>query len=60
VGAAAFCPNTSQTELQYLGPEEKHNVYTAEATAFELAANIAQTSPPTFTTCVIYRQPSRN
>jgi ribonuclease HI len=54
VGAAAFCPNTMQTESQYLGSEEEHNVYTAETTAFELAANIANTSPPAFTKCVIY------
>jgi ribonuclease HI len=54
MGVVAFCPNTSKTELHYLGPEEKQNVYTAEATVFELAANIAQTSPPTFTMCVIY------
>src|SRR4030095_10310597 len=31
-----------------------HNVYTAEVTAFELAAEIAQESPPSFTKCVIY------
>jgi ribonuclease HI len=43
-----------QTESQYLGSEEEHNVYTAETTAFELAANIANTSPPAFTKCVIY------
>src|SRR4030095_7154061 len=54
VGASAFCPKISQTHQQYLGPEEEHNVYTAEVTAFELAAEIAQDSPPLFTKCVIY------
>ena len=54
VGAAAFCPNMSQTILQYLGSEEEHNVYSAEATAFELAVEIVQTNPPSFTKCVIY------
>ena len=54
VGAAAVCPKISQTRHQYLGSEEEHNVYTAEATAFELATDIARNSPPSFTKCVIY------
>jgi ribonuclease HI len=37
-----------------LGPEDEHNVYEAEVTAFELAAEIALNAPPSFTKCVVY------
>src|SRR5579859_6946579 len=54
VEATAFCPNTSQTTLQYLGSEEHHNVCSAEPRVFELAADITQTSHLSFTKYVIY------
>jgi ribonuclease HI len=39
---------------RYLGSDNEHNVYTAEITALELAAEIAILSPPFYTECVIY------
>jgi ribonuclease HI len=54
VGAAAFCPTTSDTRKVYLGTEEQFNVFTAEVIAFDLAAEIAKASPPNFTKCIIY------
>jgi ribonuclease HI len=54
VGAAAYCPTTSQTKRQYLGTAQQHNVYTAELTGFELAIDIAKENPTHFTKCIIY------
>lgn len=54
VGAAAVCPKTSQMLQRYLGSDKEHNIYSAEVTAFELAAEIALTSPPSYTKCLIY------
>ena len=54
VGAAAYSPKTSQTRQQYLGSDEEHNIYSAEVTAFELAAGIALDSPLSYAKCVIY------
>jgi ribonuclease HI len=54
ISASAVCPAISQTRRRYLGPEDEHNVYEAEVTAFELAAEIALNAPPSFTKCVIY------
>jgi len=54
VGAAAYSPKTSQTHQQYLESDEGHNIYSAEVTAFELAAGIALDSPLSYAKCVIY------
>ena len=54
VGAAAVCPKISRTSQRYLGSDKEQNVYSAEVTAFESAAEIALVSPPSFTKCVIY------
>src|SRR5579859_4828058 len=37
-----------------MGTEEQFNIFTAEATAFDLAAEIVKESPPNFTKCIIY------
>ena len=44
IGAAAYSPTTSTIKHQYLGSETEYNVYVAEATAIELAADIVQES----------------
>ena len=54
IGAAAVCPKTLQSSRRYLRSDKEHNVYTAEVTGFELAAEIALASPRTYTRCVIY------
>jgi ribonuclease HI/endonuclease/exonuclease/phosphatase family metal-dependent hydrolase len=54
VGAAAVCPQIKEVLQRYLGSDKEHNVYTAEITALELAAEIAILSPPSYTKCVIY------
>jgi ribonuclease HI len=54
VGAAAYCPTTSETKRQYLGTTQQHNVYSVELTGFELAIDIAKESPTHFTKCIIY------
>ena len=51
---SAFCPTTSDTWKVYLGTEEQFNVFTTEATAFNLTAEIVKESPPNFTKCIIY------
>jgi len=54
VGAAAVSQKISRTLRRYLGSDKEHNVYTAEVTGFELAAEIALSSPLSYTKCVIY------
>jgi ribonuclease HI len=54
VGAAAVCPRIAQALQRYLGSDKEHNVYSAEITALELAAEIARSSPPSYTKCIIY------
>ena len=54
VGAAAVCPKISRASQRYLGSDKEQNVYSAEVTAFNLAAEIALISPPSFTKCIIY------
>src|SRR5579859_6507558 len=50
----AYSPTTSTIKRQYLGPETEYNVYVAEATAIELAADIVQESGNTYGKCLIY------
>jgi hypothetical protein len=54
IGAAAVCPQLARALRRYLGSDKEHNVYTAEIIALELAAEIALSSPPSYTKCVIY------
>jgi ribonuclease HI len=54
VGAAAVSPQLNQYLQCYLGTEKEYNVYAAEITGFELATNIAITSPQTYSKCIIY------
>ena len=54
IGAAAFCPTTSETHQQYIGTESSHNVYAAELTAIKLASDIVQAAPQSYVKCVIY------
>lgn len=54
VGAAAVSPQIMQILRRYLGSDKDHNVYTAEVTALELAAEIAILSPSSYTKCIIY------
>lgn len=54
VGAAAVCPRIAKALQRYLGSDKEHNVYAAEITALELAAEIARSSPASYTKCIIY------
>jgi ribonuclease HI len=58
IGAAAFSPRTSETRQLYLGTAKEFNVYTAELSAIELAADIAITTSESTTSaiskCLIY------
>ena len=53
VEAAPYSP-TTLTKQQCLGSENRHNIYSAELTAIEIAVNIAQTCQNNYKQCVIY------
>ena len=54
IGAAAFCPTTSETRQQYIGTESSHNVYAAELAAIKIAVDIIQSAPQSYKKCIIY------
>lgn len=59
IGAAAYCPQISETKQQYLGfirlgTDSTQNVYVAELFAIKLAVDMAPTSAPQYRKCVIY------
>jgi ribonuclease HI len=49
-----YAPQIMEVLQRYLGSDKKHNAYTAEITALELAAEITILSSPSYTKCVIY------
>jgi len=54
IGAADVSPQVSGIMHQYLGSDEEYNIYAAEIAEFELAADIALSSPTSYTKCIIY------
>src|SRR5579859_4030667 len=54
MGAAAYCPQTSETKHLYLGTDKQFNVYAAELSAIDLAIDIADTTTATFKKCKIH------
>jgi len=53
IGAAAYCPTTSEIRQQYLGKDSSQNVYVAELFAVKLAIDIVHESPTKYDNCII-------
>jgi len=54
IGAAAVSPQISGIMHQDLGSDKEYNIYAAEIAGVELAADIALSSPTSYTKCIIY------